>query len=231
MKTLLAMVSIGLARRNSVKAGIMAMAFARRHGYDFTVIHSDIVPKGRSVHYAKMRVLALFGNYDRYCIVDDDLLLSRHAPALPDLPEGSLVGMVPDPSQDGLPSGHMTWVGNTGFILCLRAAAPFFEAAIAMGDQPGLPGHADQPPFNRANWDTMPPTRLDWRWNYLAVVDYFLRNGGFEKWQSDRSRRIRFYAQLAVGIGSSGTVKRVKSAYGLHLTCCAQPWPVLKHFE
>ena len=225
------MVSIGAHRAYSSKAALMAMEYARRHGYDFTVVHSDIIPPNRSPHYAKMRILSLFENYDQYCIVDDDLLLSQRAPSLPKFPEGVLLGMVPDPSQIGLPAGKIPWAGNTGFVLCKKEAAPLFEAAIELGDQQGLPGHADQPALNVAVWDRTEPMKLDWRWNYIPTVDYALNNGGWDKWTTSRFWRIRFYSSLLIGFGGADSIERIRSAYGLHLTCCLRPRPILRHFR
>src|SRR5579883_137003 len=116
MKTLVATISVGPREQLRKFSFPRLKNWGEKHGYTVVLIDRPLQDGGRTPHYAKLRVPQAFPDFDRYCIVDDDLLISSVAPALPDIPAGK-VGLVPDAEQRNTTRRDVKWTGNTGFIL------------------------------------------------------------------------------------------------------------------
>src|SRR4051812_49030750 len=117
MKTAVGMVTIGqssCARRHALPR---ARAYAARHGYDFVqVTKRSPANAGRTPHWEKLLLPAQQTKYDRWLILDDDVLVTTaKAPPLPELPTGRL-GMVKEPVPTKFPP-PMEWLGNTGVLI------------------------------------------------------------------------------------------------------------------
>src|SRR6266496_3193990 len=98
MTTLVAMVSSGRREHLSEIAFRRAARWASRNDYTVVLSKERLVPADRLPHYAKLLIPDRFPGFDRYCIIDDDLLISALAPPLPDIPDGT-IGLVPDAEQ------------------------------------------------------------------------------------------------------------------------------------
>jgi len=231
MKTALAMITIGpdsWTRRYSVAR---ARDYAAQHGYDFLQITEPIVKNsGRTPHWEKVLIPRACPGYDRWLIIDDDVLINlRKAPPLPDLPVGHL-GMVrePVPTRFKLP---MEWLGNSGVLLLDREAVDLLESAYAMGEYKDIvPGYGDQPALNAVAWSQKRVFRLDWKWNYMLMADWLSDAYNQEyPWTKDvglaRRARVTLFAKLAVARflpflqvpAGERTMIRLRDCYFVHL--------------
>src|SRR5690606_39124080 len=93
-----------------------ASGWAARHGYSSVLIKTPLHRSGELPHFGKLRIPERFPGYERYCIIDDDLLISRRAPELPDITCTS-IGLAPDAEQRHTKNPTVKWTGNTGFII------------------------------------------------------------------------------------------------------------------
>src|SRR5262245_22177303 len=141
MTTLVVMVSSGRREHLSDLAFSRAARWASRNDYSAVLSKERVVPPDRLPHYAKLLAPDRFPGFGRYCIIDDDLLISSLAPPLPDIPEG-MVGLVPDAEQRHTTKAGVKWTGNTGFVLCTSEAIPLLREAFAGGDDPDIWGIA-----------------------------------------------------------------------------------------
>ena len=232
-RTAVAMVTIGpdsWTRRYSVTR---ARAYAERHGYAFhQVSEPAATAHGRTPHWEKLLVPERFPDYDRWLIVDDDVLINtRTAPALPDLPAGTL-GMVREPVPTRFPA-PMEWLGNSGVLLLDRAAVDLLDAAYTLGEFKDIvPGYGDQPALNHVAWQQRRVTGLDWRWNYILLADW-MRTAHRQEYPWTQSvalarlARLTLFARLAAARlfralrlpagGGDGSVARLRDCYFVHL--------------
>lgn len=234
-KTAVAMVTLGpdsWTRRYSVAR---ARAYAERHGYDFhqlTEPTAGVVADGRTPHWEKLLVPKTFPDYDRWLIIDDDVLVNtRTAPPLPELPTGTL-GMVREPIPTRF-APPMEWLGNSGVLLLDRAGVDLLDAAYAVGDfRDIVPGFGDQPALNHVAWSQRRVSGLNWRWNYILLADW-LRTAHRQEypWTNNKTlarvAKLTLFARLAVARlvqalrrqpPSRGAVMtRLRDAYFVHL--------------
>lgn len=223
MKTLLTTVSIG-SRHHLTRHTLPRMEdWSRAHSLDFQVIRQPLVPDGMPPHFNKLAVPTAFPGYDRYVVVDDDLLISRHAPAPPDVPAGR-IGLVPDDEQSHTRAPYVKWTGNTGFIVADAAAVPIFADALARGSDDTIWGYADQSALNRSAWETNCVERLDARWNFMPVIHYFVSRNTWDQWKNSRLYRLRYYAALVSGLAWKER-RKIRAAFGVHLV--RAPYPAL----
>ncbi len=225
------MVTIGPASPTRTHAVARARSYAERHGYTFVQVTQPIAPgSGRTPHWEKVLVPRAFPEFDRYLIIDDDILINtRVAPALPDLSNGSL-GMVKEPVPTRF-DPPMDWLGNSGVLLFNRAAVDLLEAGYALGEYKDIvPGYGDQPALNAVAWRQGRVARLDDRWNYIAMADWL---HAFHKqeypWTNNRAlaiaARLTFVVRLALArlglaFGRSpktGPMHRLRESYFVHL--------------
>ena len=110
------MVSVGDRTHLSNYTYRRLSAWASLHGYSSMLIKENIVEPGVPLHFNKLIAHRLAPGFKRYIIVDDDLLLRKSAPPMENVPEG-FVGLSPDAIQTNTAAPHVTWTGNTGFIV------------------------------------------------------------------------------------------------------------------
>jgi hypothetical protein len=175
MLTLVAMVTIGAdnwTRRFSVRR---AEAYARKHGYDFVrITKPSLEARDRTPHWEKTLIPRAYPNYERYLVIDDDILINhRIAPSLPEI-SNSMIGLVREP----LPAsstGPVPWVGNTGVMLVSCDSRDLFETAYAEGEVTDIvPGFGEQPAINKVAWAQQRISRMDWKWNYILMADWLI---------------------------------------------------------
>ena len=221
MKTLVAMLSYGDRCHLSDPAFRRASQWASRHGYSSLLVKDPLHRPGERPHFGKLRLPFVAQGYDRYLIVDDDLLISSRAPALPETPVHK-VALAPDAEQRHTTNPIVKWTGNTGFLLVHRQGLDLLEKALNAEEDPTIWGIADQGALNGVAWREDRIHQLDQRWNYQPVLEYFLRGRGWDAWQGDRIYRISFYARL-LSRSSHPVLKQLSQAWGVHLIRCLYP--------
>jgi hypothetical protein len=221
VKTLLATVSIGNRYRLTRHSLPRMETWARTCGMDFVVIRQPLTPPELPPHFNKLAVPAAFPGYDRYVIVDDDLLISRHAPTPPAVARGA-IGLVPDDEQRHTRAPYVKWTGNTGFIIADAAAAPVFADALARGSDETIWGYADQSALNRSAWQAGCIEKLDARWNFMPVINYFVTRDTWEKWRTSRLYRLAYYLGITIGLARENR-RKITTAYGVHLVRAPYP--------
>ncbi|ACB76039.1 hypothetical protein Oter_2758 [Opitutus terrae PB90-1] len=222
MRTLLATVSIG-ARDRLTRYSLPRMEdWSRRCGMEFQVIRRSLIPAERPPHFNKLAIPAHFPDYDRYVIVDDDLLISRHAPPPPDTPLGS-IGLVPDEEQRHTRAACVKWTGNTGFIVADKSTAPVFADALVRGSDATIWGYADQSALNRSAWTMGKLESLDRRWNFMPVIHHFVTRDAWQQWSTRRTYRLGYYLDILLRPGSKNR-RMIRDAYGVHLVRAPYPW-------
>lgn len=216
MKTIVVVVSVG-TRDNLTDFTYPRIArWASRHHYTCALVKHPIQPDGRPPHYAKLVVHHLFPGFDRYCVVDDDILMSRSAPELPEVPKG-YVGLVKDEIQENTTNPIVKWTGNTGFLIFDATCFRFLDDACERGDDPTIwPGFADQSALNNVLWDRAAIHELDSRWNYAPVLAHFSRGMGWDKWSQSKSARIAYYLSLILNPFCDAR-RALREHWGVHL--------------
>lgn len=231
MKTAVAMVTIGPESPTRRYALARARAYAARHGYDFvTVNEPSAAAAGRTPHWEKVLIPRAFPDYDRWLVIDDDVLINtRLAPPLPELPAGAL-GMVREPVPTVFPP-PMEWLGNSGVLLLDRAAVDLLDAAFEVGEYREIvPGFGDQPALNHVAWQQRRVAALDGRWNYILLADW-LRTAHRQEYPWTKSvalarlARLTLFARLALARvlqalrlpAGGGSVARLRDCYFVHL--------------
>lgn len=209
------MVSIGPRTNFSDYSAPRAAKWAATHGYDFVLVKQAPAGFIGKPHYVKLTVPDSYPGYERYCIIDDDLLISSAAPSLPIIDE-AVVGLVPDAVQGNTRNPIVQWTANTGFILCSKQSATFLKDALQHGEAPDVWGCHDQGALNTVLWRSGNITQLDARWNHQAVLEHAVTRVGWDKWAQSRFRRIAFYLELL--INPFAPVRRSMSrCWGCHL--------------
>ena len=226
MKTLVATVSIGARDHLAMHSLPRLEAWSRRYGCDFAVIRQPLVSSALPPHFNKLAVPGQFPGYDQYVIVDDDLLISRKAPA-PPVASAGRIGLVPDAEQRHTRATYVGWTGNTGFIVAHAASAPLFADALSRGSNDSIWGYADQSALNRTAWQADAVEKLDARWNLMPVIQHFVSRDTWDAWRTSRTYRLRYYASLACGVPSKN-LKLIRQAYGVHLV--RAPYPAFFSF-
>jgi len=90
---------------------------------------------GIAPHFNKLIAHRLAPGFGRYIIVDDDLILKKHAPPMEAVPPG-IVDLCADVVQSNTEATHVTWTGNTGFIVSDRDGLLLLEEAFHDGEYP-----------------------------------------------------------------------------------------------
>ncbi len=227
MKTLIAMVTIGPDTTMRMLAVKRATAYASKHGYNFERIHEPSRPESdRTPHWEKLLVPDAFPGYDRYLVIDDDILINhRVAPKLPDIPDRNM-GLVKEPIPGPFVE-PVDWVGNTGFMLVRREALDLMEKSYEFGEYEDIaPGFGDQPAVNAVAWRENRVTRVAWNWNYLLMADWLMRSYRLQSpWTKNtmlaRIAKVTLTFRLLTSFlphSRTSVISNVKNAYMLHLT-------------
>jgi hypothetical protein len=234
MTTAIAMVTIGKDKWTRVISVARARRYAAKHGYEFLQIKEPSIPTGeRTPHWEKLLIPQRYPDFDRYLVIDDDILINdRVAPPLPHLPEGML-GIVKEPVPGPFPP-PVEWLGNSGVLFIDRKGMDIFSEAYRVGELKEIvPGFGDQPAINRVAWQQQRVSELDWRWNYIAMADWLRSAHGQEyPWTNNlalaRLAKATLFLRLAweallqrLGFGSAksnpGPVGRLYQSYFVHL--------------
>lgn len=222
MNTLTAMVSIGDRDHLTDVSYRRLYRWASTNGYDCVLIKDKLHGENRSPHYSKLRVPDRIPGYDRYCIVDDDLLMSSAAPSLPDVKPGH-VGLCRDPVQSMTSHDAVGWTANTGFILAAGDADGVLNRAYERGDEPNIwPGFGDQSALNLVGWQEGCIQEIDTRWNTLPVISYFINGRGWDVWTNSRPYRLSFYTAVALRLPGRA-YDLVEKSWGLHMVLGRYP--------
>lgn len=224
MKTLIAIVSIGDRSHLSRMSLPRIIQYAAHHRYNVAFITNPIQPEGRQPHFAKLCVHKLLPGFDRYCVIDDDILLDPRAPPLPDVPPGH-IGLARDHVQENTQNPLVEWTGNTGFIVFDQAAFPILDQACQHGDEESVWGYADQGALNYVLWTHRKAFEIDGRWNFAPVLSYFVDDPGigWTKWNNSKFTRIFYFANLLLN-PTFVSRRRIRENWGIHLIRAQYNW-------
>ncbi|MBL4674825.1 MAG: hypothetical protein JKY70_01245 [Mucilaginibacter sp.] len=229
------MVSIG-DRHHLTKHAFRRMAdWASKHGYSALLLKQQTGELERMPHFNKLIAHRSAPGFDRYVIIDDDILIANDAPALPNIPSGK-VGLCADAEQRNTEAEHVKWTANSGFVVINQPELHLLEEAYQMGEYPfkcgdgtnkGIWGPHDQGIVNDILFMNDKIHELDGRWNYQPVLDYLINyGGGWEKWSTSRWKRLSYYISLIFPF--SNNRRRIARAFGVHLI--RAPYPALFSF-
>jgi hypothetical protein len=229
-ETIVVMVSVGDRTRLTNYTYPRLALWASLHGYSCMLIKKSITDPSVAPHFNKLIAHRLAPGFKRYIIVDDDILLKKDAPPMQEVPDG-FVGLSEDAVQSNTPAAHVKWTGNTGFIVADGDALELLEEAYQNGEYPyncwdgsdkGIWGPHDQASLNNVLFNQNRIYKLDWRWNYQAVICYYAtKDDGWEKWRDSRLYRIWYYISLLSPLSNSR--KLVNKCYGIHMTMGSYP--------
>lgn len=230
--TIVIMVSVG-NRTSITDYTFPALSnWAARNGYSVALVKKPVADTNRLPHFNKLLVHQLFKDFKKYIIVDDDLLMRKDAPAVPAVPFG-FVGLCADAEQQNTEAPHVLWTANTGFMVANQEALYLLEEAYQSGDYPhhpsdgsGLgiwPAIGDQPVLNNLLFKRNKIFKLDQRWNYQPVLEFFIHGKGWKTWKNNRLYRLSYYVYLLSPIKNKHKLA-VKQAYGIHLIRGVYPW-------
>lgn len=224
LSTIVVMISIG-KRANLTNYTYPRLAeWATKHNYNSILLKKAYNPLNRAPHFNKLQVHKLLPNFDRYIIIDDDLLMSANAPEMQEVPDGYL-GLCKDAEQRHTEAKHVEWTANTGFIVVNQNSLYLLDQAYEQGEYSykcgdgsgkGIWGPHDQGILNDIAFKNKKVYELDQRWNYQPILDYFIKDKGWDKWKSSRNYRLSYYASLLSPFPNKNKNK-ISSAYGLHL--------------
>lgn len=228
-KTVAIMISVGDRTHLSNITFKRLADWAARHGYDHKLIQQNYSTLDKPPHFNKLVAHKIVPGYERYIIVDDDLVLRINAPAVPDVPRGH-VGLCKDAVQTNTEAPHVKWTGNTGFIIADKLGLPLLEEAYNdgvysynAGDGSGLGiwGPYDQAALNNVIFKHDKAFELDQRWNYQPVIDFYAKGKGWDTWRSSKFYRVSFYLSL---IWPFSKIRRIlNEAYGIHMIMGVYP--------
>lgn len=222
------MVSVGERSRLTNVTWPRFAHWCERHGYEAVLLKEDLLKKygyERPPHFNKCLVPKYFPGYDGYLVADDDILVSKFAPALPSVTEDSFF-MARDAEQGYTTAPYVAFNGNTGFLLfgknrCV-VFAEVFEKNVSKGfhtttDGYNIWGPYDQGAINELAFSKGIVQELDSRYNYSLVPEYWL-NADRKKWVSSTLYRLRYYFTLMVPFHPNR--KRMQQAFVIHLINC-----------
>jgi hypothetical protein len=216
MRTLVAMVSVGDRDHLTNVTYRRLYRWASSKNYDCFLAKKDLTGGRRGPNFSKLKIPDRIPGYDRYCIVDDDLLMSTDAPSLPHLQSGH-VGLCRDALQNQTNHPAVEWTGNTGFILVGDDALDLLNRAYENGGESKIwPPGGDQSALNLVAWEEDRVQELDGRWNTQPVLSYFHNGLGWDKWKTSKSYRLSFYVSLALRLPGRAR-DLVEKSWGLHM--------------
>lgn len=228
--TIVMMVSIGDRAHLTDHTFPRLVAWASAHGYSSMLIKEPIISNSTlAPHFNKLIAHRAAPGFKRYIIIDDDLMLKETAPAMEPVPEG-FVGLCEDAVQTNTRAAHVNWTGNTGFIVADVKALAILEEAYANGEYPyhwgdndkGIWGPYDQAALNNVAFERERAYKLDWRWNYQAIISFYKDGKGWDHWRKNRWYRMWYYL-CAISPVKNKYNKMTKEAYAIHMTMGAYP--------
>jgi hypothetical protein len=204
--------------------------WAASHGYSSMLVKKNLTDTHIAPHFNKLIAHRHAPGFKYYIIVDDDLMLKKGAPPIETVPDG-MIGLCNDAVQSLTQAGHVAWTANTGFIVAGQNALGLLEEAYQNGEYPfncwdasgqGIWGPHDQAALNNVLFLKGMVHKLDWRWNYQAVIAFYAGQGnGWQKWQKSRLHRLKYYLSLLNPL--SKNKQMINKCYGLHMTMGPYP--------
>ena len=234
--TIVIMVSLGNRSHLSRFTYPRLVLWASTHGYSCILLKKPFEDNlNRSPHFTKLMAHKIIPGFNRYIIVDDDLMFSKNAPAMQSVPHG-YVGLCKDAVQTNTEAKHVRWTANTGFIVCDNSALKYLESAYYAGEyksgslNENIWGPFDQGILNDILFKNNKIYQLDWRWNYQCVIDFYMRGKGWDKWKKNRFYRICYYLSFLVPFNNKNR-SLLKKTYGIHMTMGSYPLFFSKVFK
>ena len=216
MKTLVAMISFGDRCKFTNYSFVRASKWAAKHGYSSILIKEKLNHANEHFAFGKMRVPEYLPGYERYCLIDDDFLVSSNAPALPDIPFDH-IGVAPDAEQSNTTNTNVQWTGNNGMVVVCAGGLDLLKKAYLHGDDPSVwPRVGDQSALNAVAWAENRVTALDPAWNYQSVLEFFINGKGWNTWCHSKSYRLYYYFGLLLNLPNP-IFKKTRNCYGLHI--------------
>ncbi|WP_029286637.1 hypothetical protein [Pedobacter sp. R20-19] len=222
--TIVVMVSIG-DRTSLTNFTFPRLAeWATKFNYSSILLKTGYNPLDRAPHFNKLQVHKILPNFDKYIIIDDDLLMSTNAPEMEQVPDG-FIGLCKDAEQRHTEANHVLWTANTGFIVVDKSGLHLLDKAYEKGEYPyrcedgsgkGIWGPHDQGILNDIVFREERIYELSYKWNYQPILDYFINDQGWYKWMSSKTYRLSYYASLLSPFSNKNKTK-ISNAYGLHL--------------
>lgn len=222
------MVSVGNRSRLTDITWPRFVHWCERHGYEAVLMEENLLEKygyERPPHFNKCLVARHFPGYDAYLVADDDILVSKFAPALPETTDDSFF-LARDAEQGQTTAPYVRFNGNTGMLLFgknhISVFEKVFEKKVAKGlhittDGYRVWGPYDQGPINELAFAKGIVQELDTRFNYSLVPEYWL-NANRKKWVSSTVYRLRYYFTLMIPFHPNR--KLMQQAYVIHLINC-----------
>jgi len=204
--------------------------WASKFGYNSILLKKAYNPLNRAPHFNKLQVHKLVPNFKRYIIVDDDILISEHAPMMEDVPYG-LVGICKDSEQRHTEAIHINWTANSGFMVVGEESLYLLDEAYASGEYPfkcgdgtgkGIWGPHDQGIVNDVLFRNKKVFELNYKWNYQPVLEFFINGKDWTEWQNNKLYRLAYYSSLISPFPNKNK-RAIKNAYGLHLIRAPYP--------
>lgn len=216
MKTLVSMLSQGDRSHLTDFTYKRLYKWASQYDYDTVLINEKLDTGDRPPQFGKLKIPNLVKGYDKYCIVDDDLMMSGEAPELPRIEEGK-VGLCRDVYTENTADECVEWTGNTGFVVLPASSKDLLERAYEHGPVSSVwPPGGDQSALNYVAWRQDRVQEVDPRWNRQPVLEYARDGRGWKRWEASRMYRLSFYAGIV--LRAPGTAyDLVKGAWGVHM--------------
>jgi len=202
--------------------------WCKQYGYKAVLLKENLLAKygyERPPHFNKCLVPKYFPGYDTYLVADDDILVSKFAPALPATTDDSFF-MARDANQGHTTAPYIRFNGNTGFLLFGKNHCSLFEEVFEKHVAKGIHlttdgfevwGPFDQGAINELAFSKGIVEELDTRYNYSMVPEYWL-NANRKKWVRSTMYRLRYYFTLMIPCHRNR--KRMQQAYVIHLINC-----------
>lgn len=132
MRTIVIMVSVGKRNYLTDISFNRASLWASKWGYSVSLFKENVNYLDRSPHFIKLIVHKEFPNFDRYIVIDDDILMSKNAPEIENVPEG-FIGLCSDSVQTNTECLLINWTANTGFLVFDKKCFYMLEKAYEQG--------------------------------------------------------------------------------------------------
>ena len=230
LDTVVVMVSVGSRDHLTDFTFKRLYKWASRNAYNCVLLKQNYPELDKAPHFNKLKVPEMVPGYKRYIIIDDDILMKRNAPAMEEIPPG-FVGLCADAVQTNTEAPHVAWTANSGFMVTDNAGAALLAEAYALGEYPfkhndgsgqGIWGPFDQGIVNDVLFKRERIYKLDSRWNFQPVLDYFMNDKGWNEWSTNRFYRLMYYVTQLIPVKKTNQ-KKIKEAYGLHLIRVSNP--------